>query len=144
MLFAERRIRRSSLTADLRASRDERLLGFALRDYFWFLVCHFWLLSKAFASLLFVFIVNQSWYPPEVFDKVVSIRHFRCAFCMASATTDNLAIQVVQVGLPIGHCDGNHAVIKVGPRNLNSYNRVSRTNNSYALLGFIVYFDALP
>ena len=35
-----------------RASCDERLLGSTLRDYLRFLVCHFWLLSEAYASLV--------------------------------------------------------------------------------------------
>lgn len=47
---------------------DERLLGFALRDYFWFLVSHFWLLSEAFASLLF-FHFNRHRHPPSGFGK---------------------------------------------------------------------------
>ena len=49
----------TSLNSLLWASTNERLLGFALRDYFWFLVSHFWLLSEAFASLLF-FVTHAS------------------------------------------------------------------------------------
>ena len=44
------------LNSLFRAATHERLLGFALRNYFWFLVSHFWLLSEAFASL-FVFLL---------------------------------------------------------------------------------------
>ena len=42
------------------AASHKRLLSFALRNYLWFLVYHFWLLSEAFASL-FVFLLSP--YP---------------------------------------------------------------------------------
>ena len=42
------------------ASSDKRLLGFALRDYFWFFVSHFCLLSESI-DLWFVFLLTP--YP---------------------------------------------------------------------------------
>lgn len=39
------------LNSLFRATTHERLLSFALRDYFWFLISHFRLLPETFASL---------------------------------------------------------------------------------------------
>ena len=43
-----------------RAPSDERLLGSALRHNLGFLISHFWLLSEAFASLLFSYFKPSS------------------------------------------------------------------------------------
>ena len=51
------------------ATSDERPLGSALRNYLWFLVSHFWLLSEALASLLFLFHFNRHRHPPSGFGK---------------------------------------------------------------------------
>ena len=48
------------LNSLFRATTHERLLGFALRDYFRFLVSHFWLLSESI-DLWFVFLLTP--YP---------------------------------------------------------------------------------
>ena len=53
----------TSLNGLLWAPTNERLLGFALRNYFWFLVSHFWLLSESVDSL-FVSYFLRIRHPP--------------------------------------------------------------------------------
>lgn len=60
-------------------SRDKRLFGFALRDYFWFFVSHFCLLSESIAffpslliSGLFSYLLRTR-HPPGGFGIILHI-----------------------------------------------------------------------